>query len=134
MTQCCFCGPVRNCGPYLDKVLDNIRQLGELFDDYLIVLFYDTSNDHTLSVLKKHQQTNPRIRLFVHQQWVSKYRTHRLAHARNVCLQYIREHGGAEQYPFFAMMDFDDVNCKTVHPEVLQRYITHTDEWDALSF
>ena len=25
--KCCICGPVKNCGPYLDKVLQNIEKL-----------------------------------------------------------------------------------------------------------
>jgi hypothetical protein len=31
------------------------------------------------------------------------------------------------------MMDFDDVNCKQVHPEILQKYLSRND-WDGLSF
>jgi hypothetical protein len=31
------------------------------------------------------------------------------------------------------MMDFDDVNCKNVRPEILQKYLLRND-WDALSF
>jgi hypothetical protein len=27
------------------------------------------------------------------------------------------------EYPFFIMMDFDDVNCKEVKPEILQKYL-----------
>ena len=28
--KCCICGPVRNCGPFLDKVFENI---GAIFDE-----------------------------------------------------------------------------------------------------
>jgi hypothetical protein len=31
------------------------------------------------------------------------------------------------------MMDFDDVNCKEVRPEILRRYLDR-DDWDGLSF
>ena len=31
--KCCICGPVRNCGPFLDKVLQNIEKIGSLFED-----------------------------------------------------------------------------------------------------
>ena len=38
-----------------------------------------------------------------------------------------------KEYPFFIMMDFDDVNCKKVRPEILKKYLKRTD-WDGLSF
>ena len=28
--NCCICGPVRNCGPYLTRVFENIEKLGSL--------------------------------------------------------------------------------------------------------
>jgi hypothetical protein len=31
------------------------------------------------------------------------------------------------------MMDYDDVNCKKVNPEILAKYLNRSD-WDALSF
>ena len=46
--KCCICGPVRNCGPYLNKVLENIEKIGSIFDDYQIMIFYDNSTDDTL--------------------------------------------------------------------------------------
>ena len=60
---------------------------------------------------------------------ISPYRTHRIAAARNFCLDYVKQH----DFPFFIMMDFDDVNCKEVRPEMLQKYLNR-DDWDALSF
>ena len=59
--NCCFCGPVKNCGQYLKKVFDNIERLGSLFQDYKIVIYYDTSIDNTLEVLNEYQQKNPRL-------------------------------------------------------------------------
>jgi len=131
--KCCICGPVRNCGPFLDKVFANIEQLGSLFDDYQIIIYYDPSKDDTLTKLKKYQQKNPKLKFYVNQTLISPYRTHRLAHARNYCLNYIKTNCDLDEYPFFIMMDFDDVNCKTVKPEILHKYL-HRNDWDALSF
>lgn len=50
--NCCICGPVKNCGPYLKKVLENMEKIGSIFDDYIILLYYDTSSDNTLNILK----------------------------------------------------------------------------------
>ena len=130
--KCCICGPVRNCEPYLDKVLSNIEKLGAIFEDYQIIIFYDKSNDNSLNKLKKYQAKNPRLKLYVNKTFVSKYRTHRLAYARNFCLNYVKSLD-LNEYPFFIMMDFDDVNCKEVNPEILKNYL-HRNDWDGLSF
>jgi hypothetical protein len=130
--KCCICGPVRNCEPFLDKVLFNIEQIGKLFDDYEILIFYDESSDNSLTKLKKYQEKNPKLKLYVNKTIISKYRTHRLAYARNFCLNYVKSLD-INEYPFFIMMDFDDVNCKNVTPEILQKYLSR-DDWDGLSF
>jgi glycosyltransferase involved in cell wall biosynthesis len=127
--KCCICGPVRNCGPFLNTIFANIEKLGALFEDYKIIIYYDQSNDNTLHILKEYQKKNDKLSFYVGTKLVSPYRTHRLAHARNFCLQYVKEHG----YPYFIMMDFDDVNCKNVNPNVLNNYLLRND-WDGLSF
>ena len=131
--KCCICGPVRNCGPFLDKVLSNIEKIGALFDDYKILIFYDESSDNSLEKLKQYQQKNNNMVLYVNKKLVSQYRTHRLAYARNFCLDYIKTNFDINEYPFFIMMDFDDVNSKMVEPSVLKPYLSRND-WDGLSF
>jgi glycosyltransferase involved in cell wall biosynthesis len=130
--KCCICGPVRNCGKYLDKVFDNIEKIGSLFDDYEILIVYDKSSDNTLEKLKKYQLKNPRLNFYINKTFISKYRTHRLAYARNFCLNHIKTLD-TNEYPFFIMMDFDNVNCKEVNTNILTKYLTRTD-WDGLSF
>ena len=129
--NCCICGPVKNCGPYLTKVFENIEKIGSLFDDYKIVIYYDASNDNTLELLKEYQRKNTRLIFYVNQKPLSKFRTHRIAIARNHCLNYVRMN--KETYPYFIMMDFDDVNCKNIDIEPLRRSLQRED-WDGLSF
>lgn len=129
--NCCICGPVKNCGPYLSKVLENMEKIGSLFDDYRILLYYDKSTDNTMDILKDYQQRNPKMLFYVNKNRVSQFRTHNIANARNSCLQYIREN--KETYPYFIMMDCDDVNCKEVNVDILKKYI-HRSDWDGLSF
>jgi hypothetical protein len=129
--NCCICGPVKNCAPYLNKVFENIEKIGSLFNDYKLVLFYDSSTDDTLDILKDYQSKNPRLFFYVNNGPVSEFRTHRIAYARNFCLKYIRNN--LQTYPFFIMMDFDDVNCKEVNVEILRKYL-YSDSWDGLSF
>jgi hypothetical protein len=129
--NCCFCGPVKNCGPYLNKVFQNIEKLGSLFNDYNIIIYYDESKDDTLQILKDYQLKNPKLLFYVNKKPMSKYRTHNLAIARNWCLNYVRKN--KDYFPFFVMMDFDDVNCKNVCPSTLEKQLKRED-WDALSF
>ena len=46
--NCCIRGTVKNVGPYLDKIFSNIEQLGALFENYVIIFYYDHSTDNTL--------------------------------------------------------------------------------------
>lgn len=129
--NCCICGPVKNCGPYLTKVFENIEKIGSLFEDYKIVIYYDASIDNTLELLKEYQRKNPRLVFYVNKKPLSNFRTHRIAIARNHCLSYVREN--KDTYPYFIMMDFDDVNCKNINLEPLRRSLQRED-WDGLSF
>jgi len=129
--NCCICGPVKNCAPYLQKVLSNMEKIGSLFDDYQMIIYYDKSSDNTLQILKKYQLTNPKMLFYVNNKPVSRFRTHNIAVARNFCLNYVKEN--KEKYPFFIMMDCDDVNCKEINTDILKKYL-YRDDWDGLSF
>ena len=129
--NCCICGPVKNCGAYLNKVLENIEKIGSLFEDYTILIYYDKSSDNTLEILKEYQTKNPKLTFYVNSNPTSKFRTHNIAVARNFCLNFIRNN--KEKYPYFIMMDFDDVNCKEVNINTLGKYLNRRD-WDGLSF
>jgi hypothetical protein len=129
--NCCICGPVKNVGPYIEKVLENMEKIGEIFDDYKILIYYDVSSDDTLEKLKTYELKNPKMTFYVNQENASPYRTHNIANARNYCLNYIKQN--KELYPYFIMMDCDDVNCKEFEPEIIRKYLKRED-WDALSF
>jgi hypothetical protein len=129
--NCCICGTVRNCGPYLNKVFENIEKIGSVFDDYKIILYYDVSRDNTLNILKEYQKKNPKLLFYVNKIPTSQFRTHRLAKGRNFCLKYIRDN--IPVYPYFIMMDMDDVNCKNLNIEPLRNCLKRND-WDGLSF
>jgi hypothetical protein len=129
--NCCICGPAKNCGPYLKKVLQNMEKLGSLFDDYKILIYYDKSHDNTLQVLNDFQKKNSKMLLYVNNKPISKFRTHNIALARNFCLNFVRKN--RDYFPFFIMMDLDDVNCKDINIDILRKYLKRED-WDGLSF
>lgn len=129
--KCVFCGAVKNCAPFLQRVFKNIEQLGSLFDDYAIVLYVDKSIDNSHNLLVEYAKNNPRLTFEYNINPVSEYRTQRIAHARNECLKIV--HSKFASYPYFIMMDFDDVCSQPVKIDVLKKYL-HEDTWDALSF
>jgi glycosyltransferase involved in cell wall biosynthesis len=129
--NCCICGPIKNCGPFLDKVFENIEKIGNLFDNYEIVVFYDKSSDNTLQKIIDYGKKNPKFKYHINKKPVAPYRTHNIAEARNYCLQYVKKN--KNKFPFFIMMDFDDVNCKNCNPAIIKKYLKRND-WDGLSF
>ena len=56
--KCCICGTVKNCGIYLDNIFKNMEQISSLFDDYVIILYYDNSDDDTLIKLNNLKYSN----------------------------------------------------------------------------
>ena len=131
MNCCCICGPVKNCGPYLDKVFENIEQFGSLFDDYVIIVYYDKSDDNTLQFLQQYKQKNRRLQFFVNLKPLSSFRTHNIANARNYILQCIKIN--YSNFSYFIMMDFDDICARDFNKEVFINCLKR-DDWDSLSF
>lgn len=127
--NCCICGTVKNCEPYLDKIFENMEKIGELFDDYKILIYYDKSSDNSLDKLKKYQNKNPNFYFYVNQSKMYPFRTHNLAKGRNYCLDFVKKNN----FPFFIVMDCDDVNAKNINTDIIKKYINRTD-WDGLSF
>jgi len=128
--KCCICGTVRNCGKYLDKIFQNMKKIGSLFDDYKIFLYYDESNDNTLDKLKKYQEKNSNF-FFYQNNFLLEYRTHRIALGRNKCLEFIRKE--CNDYEYFIMMDCDDRCAKDIKIKLLEYYLSRNN-WDCLTF
>ena len=131
--KCCICGAVKNVGKYLDKIFSNIEKIGSLFENYVIIFYYDHSTDNTLQKMKEYQAKVgvERFIFYVNIVPISKYRTHRIANARNNCLQIIRNN--YIDWPYFIMIDCDDKCSENVKINVLQKYLRRND-WDSLSF
>ena len=123
-----ICGPVRNCAPYLDAVIDNMEAAGEMFESYHIFLFYDESRDNSMDILLCRQEMNSRITIFVNDAPLTPFRTHNIANARNVLLNAARD-----QADVMLMMDCDDVCALPINVHTLSRALQRTD-WDVLSF
>lgn len=129
--NCIICGTVRNCGSYLLSVFKNIEIIGSLFDDYKIIIYYDNSNDNSLEILKDYQKQNSKLLFYVNKEKLNNYRTFRIAKGRNLCLNYVKEN--KDFFPYFIMMDMDDVCSTKINIEPIKKILNRTD-WDAISF
>lgn len=131
MNSCCICGAVKDCAQYLERVLQNMEEIGSIFDDYVIILCYDDSTDNTLQILTDYVDKNSRFRLLINTTPITGCRTHKIANARNHCLKHIKEY--FTDYQYFIMMDCDDVCASPVNINVLKNNLKRSD-WDGLSF
>jgi hypothetical protein len=129
--KCCICGTIRNCGVYLNKIFENMELLGSLFDDYVIILYYDHSDDDTLNIIKKYQEINSKFLFYINNETLLPYRTFRLALGRNFCIDTIRNH--YSDYEYFIVMDCDERCTKNMDLNIMKLYLSRND-WDSLSF
>lgn len=132
-SKCCICGTVKNCSPYLEKVLQNIEIIGSQFSDYKIIIAYDDSSDDSLQILQKYKNIhNDNFILHIGTEPLSIYRVQNIANARNKCLEIIRTH--FSDYEYFIMIDCDDVCDKPIKLEYLLYYLNNNEDWDGLTF
>ena len=130
--KCCICGTVKNCGPYLQKVFKNIEIIGQIFEDYKIIMAYDHSNDNSLHFLQQYQTQSNKMILHINTEPLSNFRVYNITKARNKCLETIRTQ--FSDFEYFIMIDCDDVCAKPIKLEYLLYYLTINTEWDALTF
>ena len=117
----CICGTVKNVGQYLTKVMRNMEKIAALFEDYVIILYYDHSNDNTLEILREYCKKNPKLLFYVNKSPLSSFRTHNIAKGRNFCLEKIRT--SFNDYEYMIMMDCDEVCTNNIKVEVLKYYL-----------
>jgi hypothetical protein len=130
--NCCICGTLKNCEPFLNNIFENIEKIGSLFSDFKIIMYYDVSSDNTLELLKNYQNKDSRLLIHINTEVLSEYRTFRIAKGRNICLNYVIENH--EKFPYFIMMDMDDVNSnKKINIEPIKKMLNR-DDWDTVSF
>jgi len=134
-----ICGCAKDVGSYLDDVFDNIGLIGKLFDDFHIIIYYDNSEDNTLDKLHKwNEYYQDKMTLLIGKDPLTNIRTQNIANARNHLLRKIYELND-DDFPYFIMMDMDEVNRGKLNPIALQNYLQHERNetplsWDALSF
>ena len=134
--NCYICGCVLNCEKYLNNVFKNIVKIGNIFNNYKIIIAYDISKDNSLNLLfdiKDKFKNICDIEIIINKNPLSKYKTENIANARNSILNYIRNDKTNIKYEYFIMMDFDDVSDKKINTDILCKYLNRND-WDSISF
>jgi hypothetical protein len=106
--------------------------LGTIFEDYVIILYYDVSEDETLKTVKKYKKKNPKVQLIINHETPLPYRTHRIAKGRNACMDMIKTNYA--DYEYFIVMDCDDKCSYNIKIKLLQYYLNQNTNWDSLSF
>ena len=129
---CILCIPCRNIATHLEKIFKNIDKLNLFFNNFQVCFFYDKSNDKTLKLLNSYKKNKKyKINIIINQEGLKKYRTHRIAYARNKLIQYI--FNLTKKPDYFIMMDCDEICSYPININSL-KYHLELNNWDALSF
>jgi hypothetical protein len=112
-----FAGCARDCAGPLPNVLRNIERLSDLFEDAAFVIIENDSKDQTKPILEEwgRSKTNFKLVCMDDLQFCS-LRTVRLAIARNMYLETIRNSGLGE-FDYLFVMDMDNVNERELSAE-----------------
>lgn len=123
------CMTVRDCAPYLPKILKNIERLRSLFTDFVLIVAYDNCIDNSETLLKKYQSRSSFPVHLLNIDNPSPYRTIRIANARNACLEKLETLDVTTHF----MIDADDVNVELWNLHLIKHYLGRED-WDGLTF
>ena len=130
-------GCARDCGKYLPKVLNKIKELAKNKKVYFI--FYENdSKDNTNIILQNFvneinnkYNINYKVHLITEKLNI-KRRTLRIAHCRNQILKYIMNNNLINQYDFYINMDLDNVNVN-LNIDSVNRCLNESNKWDIAS-
>ena len=134
-----ICGCAKDVGSYLDDVFNNIGFIGELFDDFHIIIYYDESDDNTLVKLNEYYEYyQSKMTVLIGEDPLTNVRTQNIANARNGILTKIKEFNN-DDFQYFIMMDMDEVCSCKFNKHALDTYLQYERtnnplSWDALSF
>lgn len=115
--QVLICGVCRDVAPRLEKMKSIVESIGNLFDDYRILLYENNSTDQTPDVLFAWAQENPRIWLkseCISEQELEErainahFRPEQIARARNIVLEEALK-PTYEDFPYLIWIDMDFV-------------------------
>ena len=132
-----ICGTVRNCEPYLNAVFDAMQKIQTLFNKTHIIISYDESKDKSLLKLAQYKaKCSTKMDILMNRAPLSVRRTENISKARNAIIDRMNAvvENSQEEWPYFIMMDMDDVCAGEPNIEAIQRALCRESEWDTISF
>lgn len=128
-----ICGCVKNCGHFLQEVLNNIELMSTFFVHCEVIIAYDHSTDDSLEILKNMSSVlNLKI---IYNDNKSHKNVINITNARNCMMDYIRIQNDPK-FKFFMMIDMDNVSSSPINMDVFHKYLAADalDKWDTISF
>ena len=102
-----FAGCAKNCEKYLPDVLNNIQSYSSLFKKTFKIIVENGSSDDTKKILRKHENDES-IMHFRDDFNLIEHRTTRLALARNLIIEEIKNNQKLKDFDILIMIDLDD--------------------------
>tara|TARA_X000000950_G_scaffold276463_1_gene364410 strand:- start:2095 stop:3012 length:918 start_codon:yes stop_codon:yes gene_type:complete len=102
-----FAGCAKNCEKYLPDVFSNIKSYSSIFKKSFKIIVENGSSDDTKKILKKHKNDES-ILHFRDDLNLIEHRTIRLASARNLIIEEIKNNQKLKDFDLLIMLDFDD--------------------------
>jgi len=125
-------GTVRNVAKYIQKNIDNIDKCGKQFNEYLVIIYENDSNDDTRKILINNKKSNY---IYLFENDVKEpLRTKRISDGRNKILEKIREINKTEnnKYQYMIMIDLDDINELGKYVDSIKTCFQYSN-WDVLT-
>lgn len=130
---------IKNNAVGLPKVFENLSKFRTLFDKFMVVAYYDKSDDNSLVILNSLCDKYNIGLVLINKNGkgpVTKTRTFNIANARNNILNFINKN--CDEFDLFAMMDSNDYSCQgDIRLDVIEKYLKDEElynGWDGLSF
>lgn len=120
------------------NIINNLKKLNSYFKNLQIIVAYDSSSDKSLEILKSFNEEYKNVHIYdVTELNVkitsNRYRTKRIANARNKIVEVIRSEFSNCEY--FAMMDTNNYSCiGDINLSALDYIFENKDKWDSVSF
>lgn len=125
-----FAGTVRNVEKYIANNLKHIDNCGKKFNNYLVIIYENDSNDNTRKILEENKKNNY---IYIFENNINEpLRTMRISNGRNKILDKVREVNKNNEYDFLVMMDLDDVNSSGKFVDSIESCFNNMD-WDVLT-
>ena len=129
---CCMC--IRNCGPYLKNVFNNLDSIRPLFTTIHMIFVHDHCTDDSVKQLLQYQKAHSLVTI-IDNNAINKdvaLRTVRIANARNRYLDVI--YNEIKTIDYHIIIDADDVNNTRWDTDLIKKHMNNHDKWDAISF